>query len=62
MNKTLIALLTAASFLSIGAARAADAPMDKPAAEADAKPAKQIKQAKKHTAHAKAKKSEEATK
>jgi len=54
MNKTLIALLTAASFLTIGAAQAADKPADaKPAAEAakpaDAKPAaeKKAKKAKK---------------
>ncbi len=65
MNKTLIALLTAASFLTIAGAQAADKPMDKPAAEAaspadaGAKPAKhanKIKHAKK------AKKAEEAAK
>lgn len=39
MSKTLIALLTAASFLTLGAAQAADTPMGKPAAEAAA-PAK----------------------
>ena len=43
MNKTLIALLTAASFLTLGAAQAA--PMDKPAAES-AKPAETAKPAK----------------
>lgn len=48
MNKTLIALLTAASFLTIGAAQATDKPMDKPMAEAathadaGAKPAKHV--------------------
>ena len=55
MTKTLIALLTAASFMTIGAAQAADKPMDKPVAEAakpadSAKPAKQVKKhGKKHT-------------
>jgi Ni/Co efflux regulator RcnB len=49
MNKTLIALLTAASLLTIGAAQANDKPMmDKPAAEAAA-PAKH--HAKKHVKH-----------
>lgn len=53
MNKTLIALLTAASFLTLGAAQAADKPMDKPAAES-AKPAdsaKPVKAAKHHARH-----------
>ena len=54
MSKTLIALLTAASFLTIGAAQAADAPMDKPSAEA-AKPADSAKPAKKAKHHAKKK-------
>jgi hypothetical protein len=64
MNKTLIALLTAASFLTIGAAQANDKPMDKPAAEAAA-PAKHAKKAKhvKHAKHAKhAKKADAAAK
>lgn len=55
MNKTLIALLAAASVFAFGSAQAADAaakPADKPAAEAAkpadaAKPAKKAKKAKK---------------
>ncbi len=62
MNKTLIALLTAASFLTIGAAQAADAGMDKPAAEAAAKPAKHAKHTKHAKKHAKAPKAAEAAK
>lgn len=56
MNKTLIALLTAASFLTLGTAQAAGKPMDKPAAEAAgpakdaaAKPAKKAAHGKKQT-------------
>jgi hypothetical protein len=52
MTKTLIALLTAASFLTLGAAQAADKPMDKPAAES-AKPADTAKPAKKAKHHVK---------
>ena len=59
MNKTLIALLTAASFLTLGAAQAADKPADKPAAEAAAPAAKPAKKAKKHHAKKHAKKAAE---
>ena len=63
MNKTLIALLAAASVFAFGSAQAADAaatPMDKPAAEA-AKPADAAKPAKKAKHHKKAaKKADEA--
>jgi hypothetical protein len=52
MSKTLITLLTAASFLAMGTAQAADKLMDKPPAES-AVPAKHAKKAPHTLKHAK---------